>query len=83
MSPDTNWLEDKLHSAHLAASYVRAVDREQFLASTLHHHAVIRRLTIIGEAAKMSRASSGALTQSYPGNRSRGSVTWPSTDTPR
>ncbi|MBI3242283.1 MAG: DUF86 domain-containing protein [Chloroflexi bacterium] len=52
MSRDTAHLLDILEAARLAGSYVEGKTEAEFLADTLAQDAVIRRLEIIGEAAR-------------------------------
>jgi uncharacterized protein with HEPN domain len=49
---DASRLQDMVYSARLIGDYVRDVDREQFLQHVGVQDKVIRRLTILGEAAK-------------------------------
>jgi len=52
MSRDDAYLLDILDAARLAVEYVRGKTREQFLEDVQLQDAVIRRLAIIGEAAR-------------------------------
>ena len=52
MSRDDAFLLDILESAKLALAYVRGLTWEQFLASREKQDSVIRRLEVIGEAAR-------------------------------
>jgi uncharacterized protein with HEPN domain len=52
MPRDTAYLLDILEAARLAAAYVSAKTKEEFLRDTQCQDAVIRRLEIIGEAAR-------------------------------
>jgi uncharacterized protein with HEPN domain len=52
MSPDRAFLEDIVSSAHLALQYVDGMSPAEFEADVKTQDAVIRRLEIIGEAAK-------------------------------
>jgi uncharacterized protein with HEPN domain len=52
MSRDHQYLRDILESARLARSYVAGKTLEEFLAHTQCQDAVIRRLEIVGEAAR-------------------------------
>ncbi|MHB0877441.1 MAG: HepT-like ribonuclease domain-containing protein [Anaerolineae bacterium] len=58
MSHDRQHLLDILSAAKLARTYVRDKSRDDFLADTQCQDAVVRRLEIIGEAAR--RVSSEA-----------------------
>lgn len=49
---DSAHLEDILVSARLAVAYLDGVTREEFAASVQLQDAVLRRLAIIGEAAR-------------------------------
>jgi uncharacterized protein with HEPN domain len=52
MSRDDSYLHDIKDAAQLARAYVAGLTREQFLADLEKQDAVIRRLEIIGEAAR-------------------------------
>lgn len=52
MSRDPQYLLDVLIAAKLALTYVAGKTQEEFLADTQCQDAVIRRLEIIGEAAR-------------------------------
>ena len=60
---DKAYLFDIVHGVRLALGYVEGVSRKQFDADAKAQDAVIRRLTVIGEAAK--RLSDG-LRKRYP-----------------
>jgi uncharacterized protein with HEPN domain len=64
MSRDEVYLLDILDAAKLALEYVRGKTRDEFLADVQLQDAVIRRLAIIGEAAKRV---SVATRESLPG----------------
>jgi len=49
---DKAFLFDIVHGARLAVDYVEGVTREQFDGDSKTQDAVIRRLTVIGEATK-------------------------------
>ena len=49
---DLAWVLGMLQASRKALEYVRDLNEEQFRASSLHQDAVLRQLTIIGEAAK-------------------------------
>jgi uncharacterized protein with HEPN domain len=49
---DLAWVLDMLQASRKALDYARGLSEEQFGASSLHHDAVLRQLTIVGEAAK-------------------------------
>ena len=65
MPRDVAYLLDILEAAKLAAAYVSAKTKEEFILDTQCQDAVIRRLEIIGEAARRispeTRASLPAL----------------------
>jgi uncharacterized protein with HEPN domain len=62
MNRDREFLMDILVAAKLAAGYISGKSRAQFMADVECQDAVIRRLMIIGEAAKrISEATQGAL----------------------
>jgi len=63
MSRDEVYLHDILESARLATEYARGKTREQFLADVQLQDAVLRRLVILGEAA---RRVSDAGRQAHP-----------------
>ena len=52
MSRDPQYFLDILEAAKLAQSYIAGKTQEEFLQDTLCQDAVIRRLEIIGEAAR-------------------------------
>ncbi len=52
MQRDRGYLVDILDAARLALSYVEEVTREEFLRDVQRQDAVIRRIEIIGEAAR-------------------------------
>ena len=52
MSRDPQYLVDIVEAAKLAVQYVAGKTQEEFLHDTLCQDAVIRRLEIIGEAAR-------------------------------
>ena len=52
MSRDEAYLLDILESARLALEYLRGKSREEFLADVQLQDAVMRRLAILGEAAR-------------------------------
>ena len=49
---DLAWVLDILQASRKIVEYARDLDEEHFQASRLHQDAVLRQLTIIGEAAK-------------------------------
>ena len=51
MSHDMAYLLDILESSRLAVSYLAQCTKEQFFADVQRQDSVVRRLTIIGEAA--------------------------------
>ena len=65
MSRDTEYLVDILEAAKLALAYVSGKSKDEFLKDTQCQDAVIRRLEIIGEAARRisdeTRAKYGKL----------------------
>jgi uncharacterized protein with HEPN domain len=52
MSRDSVYLTDIIEAARLAQQYVRGRSREEFLADVQLQDAVLRRLSILGEAAR-------------------------------
>ena len=52
MSRDPEHLTDIVSSARLILTYVEGVQREQFIRDTRLQDSVIRRIEIIGEAAR-------------------------------
>jgi uncharacterized protein with HEPN domain len=66
MPRDTAYLLDILEAARLAAAYVSAKTREEFLRDTQCQDAVIRRLEIIGEAARRVSAETRAALPALP-----------------
>lgn len=62
MSRDREYLLDIFEAAKLALSYVAGKNKEQFVKDTQCQDAVIRRLEVIGEAARrVSEATKAAL----------------------
>lgn len=49
---DTSWVLDMVQAARRALEHARGLTEAQFMASTLHQDAILRQLTILGEAAK-------------------------------
>jgi uncharacterized protein with HEPN domain len=49
---DLAWVLDMLQASRKALDYARGLSEEQFGASSLHQDAILRQLTIVGEAAK-------------------------------
>ena len=49
---DLAWIVDMLQASQKAIEYARGLNEEQFQASGLHQDAILRQLTIVGEAAK-------------------------------
>jgi uncharacterized protein with HEPN domain len=49
---DLAWVLDMLQASRKALEYVRDLNEEQFQASSLYQDAILRQLTIVGEAAK-------------------------------
>jgi hypothetical protein len=50
---DTAWVLDMLLASRKAVGYARGLGEEQFQASSLHQDAILRQLTIVGEAANV------------------------------
>jgi uncharacterized protein with HEPN domain len=66
MPRDVAYLLDKLEAAKLAATYVAAKTKEEFDRDTQCQDAVIRRLEIIGEAARRISNETRARLPSLP-----------------
>jgi uncharacterized protein with HEPN domain len=49
---DDAWLLDMLQSARKALEYARGVSENQFMTDSLRQDAILRQLTILGEASK-------------------------------
>jgi uncharacterized protein with HEPN domain len=49
---DSAWVLDMLQASRKAIEHARDLNGEQFQASDLHQDAILRQLTIVGEAAK-------------------------------
>lgn len=49
---DDAWLLDMLQSARKALSYARGLSENQFMTDSLRQDAILRQLTILGEASK-------------------------------
>lgn len=66
MPRDTAYLLDILEAAKLALSYVADITQEEFLSDTQCQDAVIRRLEIIGEAARRISGETRARLEHLP-----------------
>ncbi len=66
MSREQAYLVDILEAARLAIKYVDGKTQEQFLRDRQCQDAVVRRLEIVGEAARRLLASDGADIMSLP-----------------
>jgi uncharacterized protein with HEPN domain len=49
---DLAWILDMFQASQKAIEYAPGLNEEQFQASELHQDAILRQLTIVGEAAK-------------------------------
>jgi len=49
---DDAWLLDMLQSARKALEYARGLTENQFITDSLRQDAILRQLTILGEASK-------------------------------
>ncbi|MBI2761082.1 MAG: DUF86 domain-containing protein [Chloroflexi bacterium] len=52
MRRDAAWLWDMVQAGRQALAHLQGVERDTFFRSRLHQDAVIRQLSIVGEAAK-------------------------------
>ena len=66
MQRDAAYLQDIQESARLALAYLDGIDLETFLGNTQLQDAVIRRVEIIGEAARRVSAATRALYPALP-----------------
>ncbi|MFN8526252.1 MAG: DUF86 domain-containing protein [Chloroflexota bacterium] len=66
MQRDTAYLQDLLESARLAIIYLDGVPRDAFLEDIRLQDAVIRRLEIVGEAARRLSEETRATTPEVP-----------------
>ena len=66
MQRDAAYLRDIQESARLALAYLEGVDMEAFAGNTQLQDAVIRRVEIIGEAARRVSAATRALYPALP-----------------
>jgi uncharacterized protein with HEPN domain len=48
---DLAWVLDMLQASQKALEYARGLTEEQFQVSNLHQDAILRQLTVVGEAA--------------------------------
>ena len=72
---DLAWVLDMLQASRKALEYARGLNEEQFQASGLHQDAILRQLTIVGEAAKrVSAEFRSQPTRRFRGGKSRGSA---------
>jgi uncharacterized protein with HEPN domain len=63
---DLAWILDMLQGSQKAIEYARGLNEEQFQASELHQDAILRQLTIVGEAAKRVSAEFRASQPEIP-----------------
>ncbi len=49
---DVAWVLDMLLASRKAVEYAQELTEERFLSSPLHQDAILRQLTVLGEAAK-------------------------------
>jgi uncharacterized protein with HEPN domain len=68
MDRDRAYLLDILSAARLALSYVEGVAKDAFLADTQRQDSVIRRIEIIGEAARRVSPQTQAAHPGIPWN---------------
>jgi uncharacterized protein with HEPN domain len=54
---DDAWLLDMLQSARKALEYARGFGETQFMGDSLRQDAILRQLTILGEACNESQAN--------------------------
>ncbi len=66
MERDRPYMVDILEAARLAISYVRGKSRDAFLADVQCQDSVIRRLEIIGEAARRCSVATQLATPELP-----------------
>lgn len=66
MDHDQGYLLDILEAARLAVFYVEGISEEDFLQNTLRQDSVIRRIEILGEAARRVSPATGALLPAIP-----------------
>ena len=66
MERDNAYLLDIFESARLSVSYVVGKTKEEFLVDTLLQDAVLRRLAVIGEAARRTSAATQARLPDLP-----------------
>jgi uncharacterized protein with HEPN domain len=71
---DRVYLVDMFESAQLAVSYLRGVSRETFLQDLQLQDALVRRIEIIGEAARRISSPPVRRLQKCLGRRSLGCV---------
>lgn len=63
---DDAWVLDMLLAARRALEHTRSLTQHEFTASPLHQDAIVRQLTILGEAAKRVSADYRATHQNVP-----------------
>lgn len=66
MSKDDAWILDMVQACRKAREHAEGLDLRRFLQSALHQDAVIRQLTILGEAAKHISAEHRAAHPGVP-----------------
>jgi hypothetical protein len=69
---DVAWVLDMLQASRRGLNYVRGLSEEQFGSSILHQDAILRQLTIVGEAAKRVSVDFRVDHHAFHGGRSRG-----------
>ncbi len=72
MSRDEAYLLDILLASRDVVSYLQGLDYKSFKASSLHQDAVVRKLEIVGEAAKNLSDDAKAGIQGFHGDRCPG-----------
>ena len=63
---DDAWLLDMLQSARKVLEYARGVSETQFMGDSLRQDAILRQLTILGEACKRISAELKAVHPEIP-----------------
>jgi Protein of unknown function DUF86 len=71
---DLAWVLDMLQASQKALNYAPGLSEEQFGASSLHQDAILRQLTIVGEAAKRVSVEFRVNHHGFRGGTSRGSA---------
>jgi uncharacterized protein with HEPN domain len=71
---DLAWVLDMLQASRKTIEYARGLSEEQFRVSGLHQDAILRQLTIVGEAAKRVSTEFRVSHPEFLGDKLQGSA---------